>query len=243
MNEYLPGMIPVDEIQITNGDFTEFFEQYFNHRKPAVLKNAMTDWSLLKKWSPEYIIEEFGDYGCTLISDGRPAYAKDVTTLKNYFEEHLDKSTLTLKEFTIQDVPGFFNDIPFPNPLFSEELIRRYFFFHAPLDGGTLPHLHHDAFNMLTKGNKHWVLHDAGRQTNPGGNQVMREFLKKYPIGAQAKDWFKNELASMPSKVDEAYEAFQEPGDIVYVPSEFSHTVLNNGEVMGLVVERLRDGK
>ena len=54
-------------------------------------------------------------------------------------------------------------------------------FFHAPKDGGTLPHLHHDAFNMLIYGEKRWILHDAGRQIVPRGKSRHAGLHAKLP--------------------------------------------------------------
>ena len=239
-NEPMKSTITMDNIVIEDDNFDVFFADYFLPRVPCVIKGGINNWPLMQKWNAQYISKAFGDHTCTLVSDGRPAYSKEQSTLKKYFEETGGKSTLTLENFQRDEMPCFFKDIPFPNPLFTQENARRYFFFHAPKDGGTLPHLHHDAFNMLIYGEKRWILHDAGRQSCPEGNLVMRGYMQSYPPGAQAKDWFENEADTIHEKVDVAYECIQGPGDIVFVPVEFSHTVLNHSEVIGLVVERVR---
>lgn len=233
--------IKMDEISIEDGNFDTFYTDYFNTRTPVVIKNALESWAFKEKWNADYISNTFGDHTCTLVNDGRPAYSREQSTLRKYFEENVGTSTLTLEKFEKGEIPCFFNDIPFPNKLFGPENVLRYFFFHSPKDGGTLPHLHHDAFNMLITGEKRWILHDAGRQSCPKGNLVMRGYMQSYPPGTQAKDWFENEADTIHEIVDEAYECIQRSGDIVFVPVEFSHVVLNHTEVMGLVVERSRN--
>jgi len=240
-NEPMKSTIKMDEIIIVDDNFDHFFSDYFQPRIPVVIKGGINHWPLMQKWNAQYISETFGDHVCTLVDDGRPAYSKMKSTLKQYFEEHDGVSTLTLENFQIDNIPCFFQDIPFPNALFGPDNARRYFFFHSASDGGTLPHLHHDAFNMLIDGEKRWILHDAGRQSCPEGNLVMRGFMKSYPPGSQAKDWFENEANTLHEKVDRAYECIQGAGDIVFVPVEFSHVVLNHSEVIGLVVERVRN--
>ena len=163
-----------------------------------VIKGGMNNWPFMNKWNAEYISSSFGDHNCTIVTDGRPAFSKQRSTLKDYFfPEDVGKSTLTLENFDPANPPCFFKDIPFPNALFSPVNVRRYFFFHSPKDGGTLPHLHFDAFNMLIEGEKRWILHDAGRQSCPNGNQIMRGFMQSYPPGSQAKDWFDNEAEDL----------------------------------------------
>ena len=205
-----------------------------------LIKGGISDWPCMKKWNPQYISEEFGETVCTLVTDGRPAYSKTKTTLGKYFDDHEGKSTLTLERFERGNAPGFFNDIIFPSPYFSEDNVYRYFFFHSPKDGGTLPHMHRDAFNMLQSGKKRWVLHDANKATCPNGLAAMREYLDKYFIGTHARDWFANELEDLTQRVEKVYECVQEAGDIVFIPVAFSHVVVNLSEVMGLVIERNR---
>ena len=217
-----------------------FFSQYFSPRKPVLIKGATINWPFMEKWCSEYISSQYGSYQCTVVNDGRPAYSNEKTTLKNYFDNLENKSTLTLEPYHPKTKPVFFNDIPFPNPFFGNYDVARYFFYHSIKDAGTLPHMHRDAFNMLQSGEKRWILHDASPTSCPTGNKTMKNYLKNYHVGSHAKDWFKKEIKTLPKKVTEVYECIQKSGDIVYIPVEYSHAVINHSEVMGLVVERIR---
>lgn len=219
---------------------SQFFDHYFNKRIPVLLKGVAKDWELMDKWSKDYIMESSGSYVCNIISDSRPASSKDQTTLNNYFSRVKGKSTLTLERFDKDDFPAFLNDIPIPNELFGMKDIARYFFFHSVTDAGTLPHNHRDAFNILQSGSKKWAFFDASQMHSPLGFKVQREFFASYPQGSHARDWFKNELPKLGKRLPDVQTCIQEAGDIVYIPSEYSHTVLNLSEVMGLVIERHR---
>lgn len=100
-----------------------------------------------------------------------------------------------------------------------------------------MPHNHGDAFNILQTGIKHWIFYDASKTKNSNGFNEMMMTLRKYPPGSHARDYFKNELHTFTDKKIEISECFQEEGDIVYVPREYCHAVLNQDEVMGIVFE------
>ena len=214
-----------------------FQSQYKSARIPVLLKGAAKDWPLFGKWSKDYIKNNMGDYVCKIIEDSRPAYAKNQTTLKFYFEKLKDVSTLTLDPFNQNNPPLFYKDIKTPNPFFATKEIQRFFFFHSIKDAGTLPHIHGNAFNILQEGEKEWVFYDASQTHNPKGYNLLQESNKKYPVGTHAKDWFKNEVPQLLKKIDKVYCCTQEAGDIVFIPKEYCHAVINKSEVMGIVFE------
>ncbi|WP_452226141.1 hypothetical protein [Lacinutrix cladophorae] len=235
------SVLKIDEVLYSELDKNTFLTKYLNPRVPLIIKNGAHDWPLIKLWTKDYISEKNGDYLCTVISDSRPAYSKDKTTLKNYFNTHKNKSTLTLEGYDRKKEPFFLKGIKFPNMFFSKKNIHRFFFYHSVKDAGTLPHIHRDAFNILREGEKRWVMYDADRIIAPNGYSLMMKTHKKYPPGTHAKDWFKKEYAKLPAKVDKVYECIQSPNDIVFIPINYCHTVINNSnEVLGLVVEVLR---
>ena len=240
--DFLKNSTPIkgiDEIPYNKLDQKTFLEQYFKPRIPLIIKNGAHDWPLIKLWTKEYISEKNGDYLCNIIDDSRPAHSKNKTTLTEYFNKYKDKSTLTLED--PKNAPFFLKGLKFPNIYFSKSKIHRFFFYHSVKDAGTLPHVHRDAFNILRNGEKRWVMYDADRTTAPKGYQLMVKTHRKYPPGTHAKDWFKKEYSKLSSKVERTYECIQSSEDIVFIPKDYSHTVINNSEeVLGLVVEILR---
>jgi len=229
----------IDEIHFSQLDNKTFLANYFNQRKPLLIKSGAKDWPLAKKWSKEYIMEKYGEYNCTVISDSRPAHSKLKTTLSDYFINYKGKSTLTL-DFNPLKSMFFLNGLKFPNNYFSKKEINRFFFYHSVKNAGTLPHVHRDAFNILRKGEKRWIMHDADQNVSPIGYELLKESYRKYPPGTHAKDWFRKELSKV-SKKTELFECNQTDQDIVYVPENFCHTVVNiSDEVLGIVIETSR---
>ena len=228
-------MIEID--QFTKEDKDLFQSTYKDPRIPVLLKGAAKDWPLYNKWNKEYIKKNMGGYICKIIEDSRPAYAKEQTTLKFYFEQLNNVSTLTLDPFHPKKPPLFYKDIKTPNPYFTTKEIKRFFFFHSNKDAGTLPHIHGNAFNILQQGIKQWVFYDASKIHNPNGYKALHDSNKKYPPGTHAKNWFKKELPKLPNKLDAVYCCTQEAGDIVFIPNQYCHAVLNKTEVMGIVFE------
>ncbi|MFT4801891.1 hypothetical protein [Patiriisocius sp. Uisw_047] len=230
----------IDEVLYSDINKETFLSKYFIPRIPLIIKNGAHDWPLIKLWTKEYISKNNGDYVCTVISDSRPAHSKIKTTLANYFNSHKGKSTLTL-DFDPHKSPFFLKGLKFPNKYFSKKSIHRFFFYHSVKDAGTLPHVHRDAFNILREGEKRWVMFDADRTISSKGYAMMMKTYKSYPPGTHAKDWFKKDYSKLSSKVDEVYECIQSPKDIVFIPVNYCHTVVNTSdEVLGLVVEVIR---
>ena len=102
-------MIVLDEL--SSEDKNLFQSHYKTPRIPVLLKGAAKDWPLFGKWSQDYIKNNMGSYICKIIEDSRPAYAKDQTTLKFYFEKLKNVSTLTLDPFIQKKPPLFYKDI------------------------------------------------------------------------------------------------------------------------------------
>lgn len=229
----------VETIDLNRQNGDDFLVNFYLPRIPVLIKGGSKNWPIFKRWTKEYVIKTFGQYQCTIVHDSRPASAKDKDSLKNYFNNYKGKSTLSLERFNEKN-SFFLKDIVLPNPLFSKKDIARYFFYHSVENAGTLPHMHRDAFNILKEGKKHWVFYDANQQSAPKGYKELQKCHRTYPPGSHAKEWFKNELKATSKRVEKLYQCFQEPGDIIFIPIEYAHAVLNQSEVMGLVIETYR---
>jgi ribosomal protein L16 Arg81 hydroxylase len=234
----------MDEIEINEKNKDWFFTNYVQKRVPVLIKNGVTEWPLMKKWSKDYIIRQFGNYIYTVVKDSRSGVASNnniKTSLQDYFANHQDGSAFLREVYDKKFRPLFFEDIELPNNFFSETDIASYFFYHAPESGGALPHKHpFEVFNMLQQGEKKWVLFDAHSATSAQGDLLIQHYKEEYGPNTLSKDWFKNELPVLSKKISPLYECNQKAGDIVYIPTQFCHAVLNMSEVMGLIVEVLR---
>ncbi|MCF6306991.1 MAG: cupin-like domain-containing protein [Flavobacteriaceae bacterium] len=230
-------ILQLDKVLASDISAKQLKKLYIDKRRPLIIKGGANSWPLIKKWNKEYISENMGGYVCKIINDSRPAYAKEQTTLKIYFNKFPGYSTLTLDVYDDTSPPLFMKDIKMPNIYFSKKDISRFFFYHSVKDAGTLPHIHGDAFNILQQGEKHWVFYDASKMENEKGYHALQKSNRKYNIGSHAKQWFAKELKKLPSQVDEVFECIQEAGDIIFIPAGYSHAVLNKSEVMGIVFE------
>jgi len=227
-------MLSLPEIEIiTKADF----DRLFSARQPVVVRGLAASWPLMHRWFPAALVERMGDFRCTIARDSRPAFSEEVTTLKRYFAEFAHLSTMTFIDLDEDpaDDPVFLEDVPLPNPLFARPEMDATFFYHANRDGGSLPHCHMDAVNILQSGRKRWVLYDADPELSPSGAERLKACHRAYGPGTHARDWFADALEGLADSGLTVYEGVQEAGDAVYIPARFAHGVLNLTDVMGLV--------
>ncbi len=231
----------MDEIRFTKKNIHTFYNNFAERRVPVLIKGGISTWPLMKKWTKSYVVDTFGDYSCTVVNDSRSGVASKnniKATLRDYFNNYLGESSFVRELYDLTNPPSFFRDIEMPNLFFSEENIASYFFFHARSLGGALPHVHpFEVFNLLQQGEKKWILYDADPSISPQANFLMQEYKEKYGANAYARDWFANELQVLPQQLSNVYECTQVAGDIVYIPVNFCHAVLNQSDVTGLIAE------
>lgn len=241
----LAACLSIEAIPAADMTHDFFMENYFNTRTPVVLKDACSNWEFMQKWTLDYLTTELGDYQCTVARDSRPAFSKETCSLKDYFQDYSHLSTITFEPFDPEnkDLPRFLEDIPLPNPFFSKNDISAYFFFHANEKGGSLPHCHMDAFNLLQKGTKRWVMYDADPEIAPHGWEILKKCHEEYAKGTHSKDWFIDGPNQARREGVTIYDGVQEIGDIVFIPEHFSHAVLNLSETQGMVIIAERAGK
>ena len=106
-----------------------------------------------------------------------------------------------------------------------------------------MPHCHRDAFNCLQYGLKRWILYEADQEVSPKGWEIQQQCYKEYYGNAHSYDWFAHGLEETQRTGITLYECEQQAGDIVYIPKNFSHAVLNLAANQGLVVVTDRPSK
>jgi len=208
--------------------------RFFESRTPVILRGMAADWPFMHKWSPEYLSEQLGDFECTIIHDSRPDLAKQTCSLATHFREQPHLDTMTIVGLQRRDEWRFFRDIPLPNPCFRREQLSAFFFFHTHTGRGSLPHCHEDAFNLLQRGEKRWMLYDADPVASPRGWELLRDCLAEFGEGSQVSDWFAHGLEPLARAGIRVYEGIQAAGDVVFVPARFAHAAVNLSETLGL---------
>lgn len=210
-------------------------ERYFAPRMPVILRGLAAGWPFMQRWTPEYLSDEIGDFQCTIVHDSRPDLAKETCSLATHFRERPELDTMTIVGLGKRDEWRFFRDIPLPNPCFSREQLSAFFFFHTHAGKGSLPHCHEDAFNLLQRGHKRWVLYDADPEASPRGWELLRECLAEHGEGSEVSAWFERGLAPLRRAGIRVYETVQAAGDVVYVPARYAHAAMNLDETLGIV--------
>jgi len=210
--------------------------RYFAAREPVLIRGLTHDWDFARRWSDEYLETAFGDFTCTIVQDSRPDLATERRSLASYLRGARDGvNMMTIVGLGDDADERPIRDLPFPNPLFAREHLSAFFFFSAPTGGGSLPHCHQDAFNLLQRGAKRWLLWDADPVASPQGWEHLRDVLDLYGSGSHARDWFVDGADSLAAAGVEAWTAQQEAGDVVYVPARYAHAAVNLSDTLGIV--------
>tara|TARA_R110000765_G_scaffold187129_1_gene292740 strand:- start:676 stop:1386 length:711 start_codon:yes stop_codon:yes gene_type:complete len=228
---------------ITNEDLIKLKES----RTPTLIKNGLKYFPKLKKWNKDYIIEKYGELTCWYSNDARPAYYNLTTTYKEFFNNLSNENyTFTRKPRLSRlkkdsglvnnpntDNNDFIQDLTFPNPLFTELEIRFLQFFAGPKKSGALPHAHGQVLNIMVYGRKKWIFFDGEADV---AKNLVDGYAKNYPTKSQWGDWYDSEYSNLTSVIP-VIECIQEQDDIVFIPKNYVHTVLNLQDTMGVVIE------
>ncbi len=219
----------LDEVEKVSGlSPDEFFQQYALPEKPIVLKDFSADWAALKKWTPEYFIEKYGDnevqvYNGSFSKPGK-TYMGKATTMK--FSEYLNSilnSGRDLRMFLyniVSKAPELKEDVVLP-PLMKGFSKRFLFMFFGPK--GAITQIHYDidmshVFHTSIVGKKRFVLFPQSESkklyrhpfTIRSYVDVDNPDFEKYPLLKEAK----------------GYEVVLEPGQTLFIPSGYWHHVV-----------------
>jgi hypothetical protein len=206
----------------------EFFTQYAKPNRPVVLKDFAKDWPALKKWSPEYFEETYGDntvqvYNGSFSKPGKSymGRARDMR-FGDYLNSILN-SGQDLRMFLyniVSKAPELKKDVNLP-PLMKGFSKRFLFMFFGPK--GAVTQIHYDidmshVFHTAIKGRKRFVLFAQSESkklyrhpfTIRSYVDVDNPDFEKYPLLKEAK----------------GFEVMLEPGETLFIPSGFWHHVV-----------------
>ena len=141
----------------------EFLENYYATNTPVILTNAMSNWSALHLWNPNYLKQKYGHATVEIQSnrESDPEYEINLekhkqTVLFSKYVDMVASSSESNDYYMVannqnlerEEFKSLFEDIKiFPEYLNSAETSGRVFFWFGP--AGTITPLHHDPVNLI----------------------------------------------------------------------------------------------
>lgn len=206
----------------------EFYKEYALPETPVVLTDFADKWSALKKWTPEYFIEKYGNnevqvYNGNFSKPGK-TYMGKATTMK--FSEYLNSilnSGRDLRMFLyniVSKAPELKDDVTLP-PLMKGFSKRFLFMFFGPK--GAVTQIHYDidmshVFHTAIVGRKRFVLFPQSESAK----LYRHPFTIRSYVDVDHPDFDKFPLL----KEAKGYEVMLEPGQTLFIPSGYWHHVV-----------------
>jgi len=247
IDESASGYTPIDFVWAKDLSPQLFFDQYSRKGKPVVIRGALDHWPAISenKWSFEELLHRFKHVMFKVGEDdeGRKLRVK-MKTFLDYMSNQQDDSPLYLFESGMdgatsslrQDytIPGYFPD-DFLNLAGRENKPPHKWFCIGPKRSGTTVHrdpMGTAAWNAVTYGYKRWVLFE------PQSDRILVKARRYRQKGEddEAIHYFDFMLPRMrqanPSL--KVYECIQGPGDLIFVPGQWWHGVLNLSDTVAV---------
>lgn len=240
VDESQPGFRPVKVIlasEITPEVFREDFER---SRIPVIIRGALKAWPSISegRWSVEALLRRFKHTLFKVGEDDKGRKLKlKLKTFLDYMECQTDDSPLYLFESgmdgatrSLRDdywIPEFFPD-DYLNLVGRESKPPHKWFCIGPKRSGTTVHrdpMGTSAWNALTYGAKRWVLFE------PREDRALVKGKKHRRKGEDDEGIHYFDYLLPRLRTDnpdlKVYECVQEAGDIIFVPGQWWHGVLN----------------
>jgi len=235
-----PGYTPVDIVDASIISPIQFLEKFSFKRKPVILRGALSQWPALSehKWDIPVLEKRFKHVLFKVGEDdnGRKLKIK-MKTFLDYMANQTDDSPLYLFESGMTGetsslrndyrVPEFFPD-DYLNLAGRENKPPHKWFCIGPKRSGTTVHrdpLGTAAWNAVTHGVKRWVLFE------PKEDRVLVKGRRYKQKGEddEAVHYFDLLLPRLRTANPDVkvYECIQQPGDVIFVPGQWWHGVLN----------------
>ena len=247
IDESAPGYRRVDIVDASTINPDSFFERYSSRNIPVIIRGYFNDWPAIsdKKWDLDQLLKRFKHVQFKVGEDdnGRKLRVK-MKTFMDYmshqtddsplylFESGMDGNTKSLrKHYRIPDLfPG-----DFLNLVGRVNKPPHKWFCIGPKRSGTTVHrdpMGTSAWNAVTLGVKRWVLFE------PQEDRVLVKG-RKYRVKGEddeAIHYFDFILPRLRSAHPDlnVYECLQESGDLIYVPGQWWHGVLNLSDTVAV---------
>jgi ribosomal protein L16 Arg81 hydroxylase len=208
---------------------SDFRRNHFE-RKPILLTHIANDWPALRRWTRSGLREMVGDVKVRFILSKKNALSSPeiVDTLASYFDRLGEFDAEARRRVVIgcdiSQLRSLKDD--FQPPRFLEQVLRApmaIHFWSAP--GGYTTNLHHDQTHNLVAqvtGRKHAVFFPPSDWRSFYPVPVFSGPAGMARVDVENPDYTKFPLLR---RVRVAYECTLDPGDILYIPAGWWHTV------------------
>jgi len=236
-----PESLPIPRVRRCDITVEEFFEKFALPKRPCIIEGAMDDWPAMQEWTVDKLLRRIRHSNLKVGEDDkgrklRMKFKYFVDYVKHQHDdsplylfetrpEHDPEARKLLDEYEVPDLfPYDFFDIVNPH---SKPPYRWWSF--GPKRSGTTVHndpLGTAAWNAVTQGRKRWVLFEPSVQ---GRLAKGKDFFDKDTEDNEAIMYFDFILPRLRSRYPtlRIYEDVQGPGEVIFVPGEWWHGVLN----------------
>lgn len=258
--EFSKATIQDCDFPVIDGSTFTNFNSLPSFSVPTVIKNLTGNWAAFQNWQKQNLLNNFGARNLKSGSEASIVYsggnAEYVTTLEELLDQMEANNKTTGDNFVfdttiLYSIQELMDDFTIP-PLFSEwdsfDLEDEGKMWHmlslGPSRSGLAFHNHGKTWLAIVHGSKRWFVYPVGygappsisKQYNPAVSaetwlNTIYPLLKDYP-----KPPIQDNLLP-PFDASKGYrplECVQHAGDIVFLPSMWTHMTINIGETIGI---------
>ena len=220
-----------------------FLKEYIQPNQPGLFRGLIDDWKAFQHWTREQFVER---YGKTEVDVSRVAYSEhfgapaERMTLRKYVEEEMTLARSAPDDSAVGARRYVFTEIARDDPLrddFSLDWIDRRFtagsvpeLFIGAAGSGAQVHRHDAAINALVYGVKHWYMFPP----------TQRKFAPD-AFGMPVDEWVEQILPQLRQGGIAPIEFIQSAGEVVFVPHDWAHVIVNLADVVGVSAQLKMD--
>lgn len=233
--------VPLPRIRRCDVTPEEFFQRFAVPGRPCIIEGGIDHWPAMERWAIDRLLHE---YRHTSFKVGEDDKGRKLRMKLKYFVDYMrhqkDDSPLYLFETKCEadsQARRLLDDFQVPD-LFPHDLFDLVnapakppfrWWSIGPARSGTTVHtdpLGTAAWNAVTSGRKRWVLFEP---SVPARLAKGKDVFNKDTEDDEAVMYFDFLLPRIKAKHPQVrvYEAVQGPGEVIYVPGDWWHGVLN----------------
>jgi len=238
--EYDSQTVPIPRVKRKDITPEWFYEHFASKCQPVIVEDVCDDWPAMRRWSIDALEERFRHIAFKVAKDDK---GKKLRMKFKYYADYIrrqqDDSPLYLFETNVDDngyIRALCQDYEVPD-IFPHDWLALVnndarppfrWFCIGPKRSGTTVHtdpLGTAAWNVVTHGCKRWVLFEPGESKKA----VKGRDLLKDGEDDEAIMYFDYLLPRIKKAHPElkVYEGLQKPGEVIFVPGDWWHGVLN----------------